>query len=187
MTLLKIALIGDGAVGKTALRERFIGRAFKTSYMMTIGADFATYKTTIYGREIKFQIWDLAGQPRFQSVRTLYYRGTMGALMVYDITRMETFQNTPIWIEECFKHSGKGAIPLILLANKTDLRGEAHNALTPELGIALAKEMAKITEAKGFDCPYFETSAKTGHNVDVAFKTLGKIILDYIDKMKNKG
>ncbi|MHA1451066.1 MAG: GTP-binding protein, partial [Candidatus Hodarchaeales archaeon] len=111
-SLIKIALIGDGAVGKTALRERFIGREFKANYLMTIGADFATYKTTVDGKEIKFQIWDLAGQQRFESVRTLYYRGTMGALMVYDVTRAETFQNTPKWIEECFKHSGKGSIPL---------------------------------------------------------------------------
>ncbi|MFW9994761.1 MAG: Rab family GTPase [Candidatus Odinarchaeota archaeon] len=184
MTLLKIALIGDGAVGKTALRERFIGRPFKTNYMMTIGADFATFKTNVYGREIKYQIWDLAGQPRFQSVRTLYYRGTMGAIMVYDVTRVETFQNTPMWIEECFKNSGKGAIPLILLANKVDLREDIYGSLQPEHGRALAEEMAKITESKGFDCPYFETSAKTGQNVDVAFKTLGKMILDYIEKIK---
>ena len=179
-SLIKIALIGDGAVGKTALRERFIGHDFKSNYLMTIGADFATYKTNVDGKDIKFQIWDLAGQQRFESVRTLYYRGTMGALMVYDITRAETFQNTPKWIEECFKHSGKGSIPLVLLANKSDLLKDTPYGLDSSHGLALRNEISKITAPKGFNCVFFETSAKTGLNVDNAFHELGREILKYI-------
>ena len=71
--LVKIVLAGDGAVGKTTLRRRYLGEGFQASYMMTIGADFAVKRVDIGGKTITFQIWDLAGQPRFQMVRELYY------------------------------------------------------------------------------------------------------------------
>ncbi|MFW9991155.1 MAG: GTP-binding protein [Candidatus Odinarchaeota archaeon] len=173
MKYLKISLVGDGAVGKTALRERYIGGTFQSTYLMTIGADFASHKATINEIEAQMQIWDLAGQPRFESVRTLYYKGTMGVLVVYDVTRADTLENVPKWIDECFTHVGK-AIPAVLLANKIDLREADPLALTTEQGENLATEMGS---KYSISCQYLETSAKTGENVEKAFEILAREIL----------
>ena len=83
---MKIILAGDGAVGKTSLREQYLGRGFTGQYLQTIGADFALKTDTVAGENVKYQIWDLAGQPRFKTVRSVYYIGAVGALLVFDIT-----------------------------------------------------------------------------------------------------
>ena len=99
---MKVCLLGDGAVGKTALRKRYLGKQFSSGYVMTIGADFAVKKTEINTNDgtksVKFQIWDLAGQPRFNSVRELYYKGSHGGLLVFDITRRDSFSNLNSWV-----------------------------------------------------------------------------------------
>lgn len=186
MVLLKIALMGDGAVGKTSLRERYMGRPFQSTYMMTIGADFATKNTVIDEKEVKFQIWDLAGQPRFSSVRDIYYRGTTGALLVFDVTRQESFIDTPKWIEECFNSTGIGAVPIVILGNKIDLRDKVPNSLPSKYGMALAEEISKISSKKGFNATYVETSAATGENVAKAFETLGRKIFIMLENQKEK-
>ncbi|MHA2298705.1 MAG: GTP-binding protein [Candidatus Hodarchaeales archaeon] len=180
MIVIKIALLGDGAVGKTALRHRFIGEDFQSSYLMTIGADFSIYEVDIDGKRVKFQIWDLAGQQRFAAVREGYYNGVMGCVVVYDVTRMETYTNIPHWINEIAKHSGHGEVPLVLLGNKTDLRDDFPDALASEQGQGLAKGINSYLEKKGASCKYFDTSAITGQNVREAFIELGKAVLDSI-------
>ncbi|MCK5409392.1 MAG: GTP-binding protein, partial [Candidatus Heimdallarchaeota archaeon] len=80
----KIILAGDGAVGKTSIRERYMGKGFQESYLKTIGADFATKKIEKNEEQITFQIWDLAGQESYQSVRKSFYKGAIAAIMVFD-------------------------------------------------------------------------------------------------------
>lgn len=178
--IYKIALLGDGAVGKTSLRDRFMGKPLPGDYLMTIGADFAVKTLEIRNKPIKFQIWDLAGQPRFESVREPYYRGTLGGLLVFAVTRPESFENTSSWIKEIWKNNGKGKIPLVLLGNKIDLRDSVQPSIHPVHGEALATEFSKLCSKAGFEVPYIETSAKTGENVDHAFRILGEAIVDYI-------
>ncbi len=116
---MKLVLCGDGAVGKTALRERYLGRGFSQSYLQTIGADFATTDKDLNidgkNKSVQYQIWDLAGQNEFQSIRGSYYEGCFGSLMVFDVTRPESFNNLPNWINELWDNSGKGAVPIVLL------------------------------------------------------------------------
>ncbi|MFW9780503.1 MAG: GTP-binding protein [Candidatus Heimdallarchaeota archaeon] len=182
MTLLmKICLLGDGAVGKTALRERYLGKQFSSGYVMTIGADFAVKKTVIQDgvdtRTVKFQIWDLAGQPRFNSVRELYYKGSHGGLLVFDITRRDSFTNLTNWIDELFKNSGRGAMPIAVLGNKVDLRdsGEVKNCVTQEEVEGFIADL-KNQFNMHYEIPYLETSAKTGANVDESFAMLATSI-----------
>ncbi|MDH5404668.1 MAG: GTP-binding protein [Candidatus Heimdallarchaeota archaeon] len=181
---LKIALLGDGAVGKTNLRRRYLGQVFTTDHLMTLGADFAAAEKNIEMNDktfhITFQVWDLAGQENFNQVRSMYYRGCFGALMVFDRTRPASFRNIPNWIAELKKNSGKDLIPIILLGNKFDLVDTAKNIVPKE---DIDKFLSDINEEalkKGFEVKYLDTSALTGLNVEVAFETLGKSILTWL-------
>ncbi|MFW9994183.1 MAG: Rab family GTPase [Candidatus Odinarchaeota archaeon] len=179
--LMKIILAGDGAVGKTSLRERYLGRGFTGQYLKTIGADFALKKETIGDEDLKFQIWDLAGQQRFQNVRSVYYNGALGALLLFDVTRRDSFENLDLWVEEIWKNNGKGFIPIVVLGNKYDLRDQVPDCIDENEAQNYCKELSKKTKEKGFEIEFLNTSAKTGLNVGKAFQTLGKV---YFDLMK---
>ena len=172
--LFKIVLIGDGGVGKTTLRRRWMGEGFITSYILTVGADFAVKTLNMpNGREVKFQIWDLGGQPHFKEVRKTFYAGTAGALAVYDVTDRKSYNNIFGWIEEMLKNV-KRKIPIVLVGNKIDLRDSASEAISTEEGIKLRRE---IMEKYGLKVLFIETSAKTGENVDKAFQGMAKLLL----------
>lgn len=98
--LFKIVLVGDSAVGKSNLLARFARDEFYSNSKSTIGVEFQTQKMVIDGKEIKAQIWDTAGQERFRAVTSAYYRGAVGALIVYDISRRQTFENVGRWLNE---------------------------------------------------------------------------------------
>jgi len=169
--LWKIVLIGDGAVGKTSLRKRYLGEGFSTDYMSTMGADFALYDTEIKNTHIRWQIWDLAGQPVFKDVVKAYYTKIFGGVLVYDVTRRLTFQNIEKWLNDMWSHSGRDQkVPVVLLANKIDLREEGAEAVSTEEGKSLATKLG---------IKFLETSAKSGTGVEEAFDELGKQILEY--------
>ncbi|MHA2207219.1 MAG: Rab family GTPase [Candidatus Thorarchaeota archaeon] len=118
----KIVMLGDGAVGKTALTTRFTQEQFDADYKRTIGSDFAIKRLEVPEKDssVTLQVWDLAGQPRFEIVRQGFYRGARGGLLVYDVTRRRTFLNAENWKEEAFKNLQR-EIPLVVVANKVDL------------------------------------------------------------------
>ncbi|MFX0051138.1 MAG: Rab family GTPase [Candidatus Hermodarchaeota archaeon] len=180
MTVYKIVLIGDGGVGKTAIRERYLGRGFNTQYTLTVGADFAMYDDFIHGTRVRYQIWDLAGQNRFDSVREVYYQGCIGALLVYDVTRPESFYNMPKWINELWINNGRGRVPLVIVANKIDMREIVNNTISPQGGQSFTENLSNLTESEGFSCHFIETSAKTGVNIAQAFSLLGENMMRFI-------
>ena len=176
----KITLIGDGAVGKTSIRRSYLGETFKGNYNLTLGSDFATKLMNVGDLTVNIIIWDLAGQPRFKAVREGFYRGTKGALLVFDVTRKDTYENIPKWIMELLKNNRMKKVPLILIGNKSDLRGSLYKTIPSEHGENYAKD---LSEWSGFDVPYVETSAKFGDNVEQSFETLIKQIIR-ADQMK---
>jgi small GTP-binding protein len=172
----KLALCGDGAVGKTSLRRKYMGLGFSSSYLMTLGADFSVQPISFVNPtgdtiSVKLQIWDLAGQQTFSSVRPMYYQGINSAILVYDCTKRSTFENIFYWVEEIKRHAIRHLNSIILLANKKDLRNEM--IVSSEEGKILAKEIADDFNGK-FKIHFFETSAKTGENVDQAFKKIAE-------------
>lgn len=176
--------MGDGAVGKTNLRRNYLGIGFTQDHLMTIGADFAatekTYNFDDKTFNVTFQIWDLAGQSTFSQVRSLYYKGCFGALMVFDRTRPSSFENIKSWMKELSKHSGRGEIPTILLGNKYDLI-ETSDQVVPQEDIdKLVDEFNKNSDKRGFKVKYLDTSALSGLNVNVAFESLGEAILKWL-------
>ena len=178
--ILKMVLLGDSSVGKTSLRKRFMGQGYRSEHLTTIGADFAAKDSEInysgQKQNVTFQIWDLAGQQRFESVRSRFFFGTMAGLCVFDITREESFKNIRIWIEELWKSNGKGVIPIALIGNKSDLRG--RKSISVKNAIEYCRILTEKTKKYGFDVNYIETSAKTGLNIEEAFEAIGKKIID---------
>src|SRR5574343_520763 len=98
--LFKIVLIGDSGVGKSNLLSRFTRNEFNLESKTTIGVEFAQKTVTIDGKQIKAQIWDTAGQERYRAITSAYYRGAVGALLVYDIAKHITYENTEKWLRE---------------------------------------------------------------------------------------
>ena len=161
----KIVLCGDGGVGKTALTIRFSKDFFTEDYKMTIGVDFHVKTISTDTPEgplrCKLQIWDTGGQERFSSIRPMYYRGSLGALVIYDLTNYESFEHLPQWIEEV-RANVKSEVPLLLLGNKSDLIDEATYD---------DSKLKDIAKSRGFLNLYM-TSAKTGKHVQDAFNSI---------------
>jgi len=180
----KIVLLGDGAVGKTSIREQYLGKGFKEGYSMTIGADFCVKRVQLSDNlVVTFQIWDLAGQQRFDVVRAVYFKGTSGALLVFDVSNPRSFENLPSWLNELTKNNYNRIVPLVLIGNKTDLRGQTP-CLPKDAGLQYAQALTQWT---GFEVPYLETSAKTGLNIDEAFRLLSQQIEAFLDRYQLRG
>lgn len=170
--LLKVIIVGDGAVGKTTLATHFAYDKFIEYYKMTIGVDFFTKDVTLGNDVVRLQIWDTAGQEKFAFMRPNYYEGASGGFVVYDVTRPDTFQSLERWLNEIYKKCGK--IPLCLLGNKIDLETRKVEQLQAE----------QYAEKQGL--PYYETSAKTGECVFDVFSELANILYNKYREPGNK-
>jgi len=186
---LKVILAGEAEVGKTSLRHSYLGEGFVKNHLQTIGADFASLSKTVKDYNVLFQIWDVAGQDIFENVRMMYYKGTLGALMVFDATKIATFRALDRWIKELENGTERGIVPFFILGNKMDLVTSTKKA---KLNTEVTKYITQLNKKysdKGFIVEYIETSAKTGENVHSAFEQLGVKIIDYIQyrkKMRGK-
>ncbi|KNA16454.1 hypothetical protein SOVF_088630 [Spinacia oleracea] len=155
--LFKVVLIGDSGVGKSNLLSRFTRNEFNLESKSTIGVEFATRSIHVDDKIVKAQIWDTAGQERYRAITSAYYRGAVGALLVYDVTRHVTFENIERWLKELRDHTDS-SIVIMLVANKADLR---HlRAVSTEDAKAFA-EREKLF--------FMETSALESLNVENAF------------------
>lgn len=136
-----VVLIGDSGVGKSNLLLRFTKNDFLMESKSTIGVEFATRTLKVSGKTIKAQIWDTAGQERYRAITSAYYRGAVGALLVYDITKKQTFDNTERWLTELREHADEDIV-ILLVGNKSDLR---HiRAVSTEEGSAFAGKGAGL-------------------------------------------
>ncbi|URE25509.1 ras-related protein [Musa troglodytarum] len=144
-------------VGKTSLLFRCTNNCFRHSQDSTVGLEFVPRMITIDSKPIKFQIWDTGGQEAFGSITRAYYRGAAGALLVYDITRRETFNHLGSWLEDAREHAGAN-VTIMMIGNKCDLA--CRRAAETEEGEQFAKEHGLI---------FMETSAKTAQNVEEEF------------------
>ncbi len=163
----KVCLLGDFAVGKTSLVRRFVYNLFDDKYLSTIGVKVSR-KVIIVPREneiieLTLMVWDLAGSEEFSAVRASYLRGAAGAILVCDLTRAATLDTTSAYLAELRQANPDAA--LVLAANKADL-AEKH-----ELTEAQVQQ-----RAAALGLPYFITSAKTGANVEAAFRCLGGLV-----------
>ncbi|CDY54519.1 BnaC07g49230D [Brassica napus] len=158
--VFKVVLIGDSAVGKSQLLARFSRNEFSIESKATIGVEFQTRTLTIDNKTIKAQIWDTAGQERYRAVTSAYYRGAVGAMLVYDITKRQSFDHVARWLEELRGHADKNIV-IMLVGNKTDL-GTLRAVPTED-----AKEFAQRENLF-----FMETSALDSINVEPSFLTV---------------
>ncbi|XP_054799045.1 ras-related protein RABA6b-like [Prosopis cineraria] len=155
--LFKAVLIGDSGVGKSNLLSRFANDEFRLDSKPTIGVEFAYRNIKVADKLIKAQIWDTAGQERFRAITSSYYRGALGALLVYDITKKETYESVRKWLRE-LREFGNDDMVIILVGNKSDLMESRQ---------VDEEEGRKLAEAEGL-C-FMETSALQNVNVEEAF------------------
>ena len=158
--VIKLVLIGDTGVGKSNLLSRYTKDEFYSESKTTIGVDFATRIIQIGKKKLKTQIWDTAGQERYRAMTNAYYRGAAGALIVFDICSLLSFNSMERWLQEIREHGDPG-VPIVLVGNKFDLK---H---LREVPIEIATSFAQENNLK-----YFETSALQNSNVESAFQCL---------------
>ncbi|XP_022090884.1 ras-related protein Rab-8A-like [Acanthaster planci] len=173
--LFKLLLIGDSGVGKTCVLFRFSEDAFNSTFISTIGIDFKIRTIELDGKKIKLQIWDTAGQDRFRTITTAYYRGAMGIMLVYDITNHKSFENISNWIRNIEEHASSD-VEKMILGNKCDM--EDRRVVTKDKGEQLAIE---------YGIKFMETSAKASINVEEAFVTLARDIKAKMDRKLDAG
>ena len=158
--LFKVVIIGDSGVGKSNLLSRFTRNEFHLDSKSTIGVEFATRSIQHDSKIIKAQIWDTAGQERYRAITSAYYRGAVGALIVYDITKRLTFENVERWLKELRTHADP-SIVVMVVGNKCDLK---------HLQAVLTDDAKAFAEQNNL--AFIETSALDSTNVDLAFETI---------------
>ena len=165
----KILLLGPGAVGKTSLLHRFVKNVFAEKYILTIGVEFLSKKIKIKKKHVKLIIWDIGGQKKFKFLHERFYVGSRGALLVFDLTNYQTFEEMEEWLAEAYEILDE-KIPFVLIGNKSDLIDEVGETVD-------SSEARKFAEDKG--SIYIETSAKTGENVEEGFTELTTRMLEF--------
>ncbi|MGY5872919.1 MAG: GTP-binding protein [Candidatus Thorarchaeota archaeon] len=171
----KVCLIGDGYVGKTSIRRKYLKEGFKRSYIPTLGVDFAQKSLIFEGNPTNLVIWDIAGQVAFQNLRRRYYEGSSGIILVYAVDDRKAFDSASKWLVEAHGFMNK-LPPLMIVANKTDLRHtlRQEDVVTTEEGKAFAES---VSEKLGTQAVFIETSAKTGSNIDETFESLTRMMI----------
>jgi len=169
--LFKVVLIGDSGVGKSNLLSRFTRNEFNLDSKSTIGVEFATRSINVDGKTVKAQIWDTAGQERYRAITSAYYRGAVGALLVYDIAKQSTYTNVTRWLKELRDHADSNIV-IMLVGNKSDLK---HLRAVP------TEHATTFSAEEGLS--FIETSALDASNVEAAFQN---ILTDIYRIMSNK-
>jgi len=161
--IIKICLLGDGAVGKTSLVRRFVFDVFDDKYIMSFGTKVSKKSLKIGEADVDLLVWDILGQKSHESLHAAYYRGAAGAFVVSDFTRSDTMQSLKSWVGNF--RSTVGDKPIVILGNKSDLDKKYSFSELQAFGSSLG-------------CEVVETSAKTGLNVEKAFVDMGKRLLE---------
>ena len=157
--LLKIIILGDSEVGKTSLMQQYVNKKFDNHYKKTIGLDFLTKDIEIDGAAVNLQIWDAGGQERFQSLRSVFYRGADACILVFDVTQQESYSHLNSWMEEFNVQAGKR--DCVLIGNKIDMEDKRQvNQRTAQ---------AWCQKHEDTNIKYYEASAKDNTGVEEAF------------------
>lgn len=164
---LQLIIIGDSGVGKTSFMDRFVDCTpeFRQSFNPTVGIDFKVKTIVVDDKRVKLQIWDTAGQEKFNSITTAYYRSARGAIIMYDVTRPPTFKSLEKWFQLMSEH-GRGDVEVAVVGNKCDLSSDKK-----------VDSRQGETTATRLGCHFYESSAKDNLNIENVFMGLVRNIL----------
>ena len=171
----QLLIIGDSTVGKTSILSRFTNGIFNSNYLATVGLDSFTKDEIIDDKTVRIKIWDTAGQERYKSLTKGFFRNAEGVMLVYDVTNSETYENLKFWLQSIKNNTSPdmGEIPIILIGNKIDCEDREVKH----------EEAENFWKEQGY--PYFETSAKTGENIDNTIKYLVKKVINIKEGKKD--
>ena len=175
--IFKLILIGNSGTGKTSIINRFINEKFEDSYKCTIGVDFLLKKIKINDQNIKLQIWDTAGMEKYKQITTSYYRGAHGAIVVFDLTNKESFNDVHKWVNDFsnITNQNSNMRSVVIVGNKNDLIDKREVS---------QDDIDKYISINNFN--YVETSAKEGSNIEEMFFGITKELMgkykEFIDK-----
>jgi small GTP-binding protein len=168
----RVLLLGDSSVGKTCFLLRYCDKTFQEAHLSTIGLDYRLKSMTLtIGKNIKLQIWDTAGQDRFRAITKNYYKGANGIILIYDVTNLQSYENVKNWINQ-IKEEANPNVVVYLAGNKIDVE-EKDKVVKTEEGQKIAEQ---------YNLPFYETSAKSGINVNKVFED----IVEKIDEVYSK-
>jgi small GTP-binding protein len=175
----KVCLVGNGYVGKTSIREKYLGGGFKASYIPTLGVDFAQKKIEYEGIPTNLIIWDIAGQPLFQKLRRRYYDGSSGIILAYSVVDRQTFDDASKWLVEAHGYMDN-LPPIIIAGNKIDLRPKhpEDRTVSTEEGREFTERISKKLDIEAM---FIESSALTGENIDEMFEELTRMMLEKVE------
>jgi small GTP-binding protein len=164
---MKLIVVGDAAVGKTSIAGRYVTGAFKSSYKATIGTDIFHKIVNTRGQRIGLLIYDSGGQERFRALVERYFMGAIAALLVYDITNRESFENLPTWSRQVDRHANQAM--RIVIGNKLDL--QKQRVVKTEEGVGMGRQLGAT---------FLETSAKDGANIEKVFEMIAQYGVDRV-------
>ena len=170
----KVLLLGDSSVGKTCFLLRYCDKTFQEAHLSTIGLDYRLKTMTLKsGKNIKLQIWDTAGQDRFRAITKNYYKGANGIILIYDVTNLQSYENVKNWINQ-IKDEANPNVIIYLAGNKVDVKDEDRVVKTVD-GKKIADE---------YNLKFYETSAKSGINVNLIFEELVENVDEVYSKLE---
>ena len=173
-TVYKVLLLGDSSVGKTCVLLRYCDKTFQEAHLSTIGLDYRLKTMTLEnGKNIKLQIWDTAGQDRFRAITKNYYKGANGIILIYDVTNLQTYENVKNWINQIREEANPNVV-IYLAGNKVDVN--------EELRVVKTEEEQKIADE--YNLTFYETSAKSGININEIFEDLVKKVDEIYSKLE---
>ena len=165
----KLLVLGDSTAGKTSILDRYTNGVFNANYLATVGLDNFTKDEIINNKTVRIKIWDTAGQEKYHSLAKGFFRNAQGIMVVFDVTNIETYENVKYWTQSIKTHMGSDIdkISVIIIGNKIDSKDREVNK----------KEAESYCSELGY--PYFETSAKTGENVN---ETIRYLVMEVLRK-----
>jgi len=166
----KLIIFGEGGVGKTSLTHKYLRNIFEEDIKLTIGANFYVKKLKIEGKSVKLRIWDFGGEDQFRKLLPSYAEGADGGIFMFDLTRYLTLKKIDDWLT-IFKHGPHhehSEVPIIMVGSKLDLEKKRSIRARDAMSLAEDRELAG----------YYETSAKTGQNVEEVFKIIANLMLN---------
>uniref|UniRef100_F1L4K2 Ras-related protein Rab-21 n=1 Tax=Ascaris suum TaxID=6253 RepID=F1L4K2_ASCSU len=166
----KVVLLGEGAVGKSSLMLRYVENKFNPRHISTIQASFLCKKIVVDGNAVILNIWDTAGQEKFHALGPIYYRDSHGALLIYDITDLHSFEKVKSWVKELRRILGESVV-LLIVGNKTDLERNRN-----------VERQTALEYAKSVGADHCETSAKNNVGINEAFELLTKAMIERAKK-----